>query len=316
VDWNDRAQKQQALQKLVCQLDSLQRWLDDALPDETGEAADKHIAALNRVKEQNLEQPLNDDVEIHQGVAKDRQISIEDPDMRHGRKTKSKLFNGYKRHIGVDLDTSLILACTLTPANQPESLGAIPLKEDIDRQGFTIRELHSDLGYLHSPVVAQVLASGGEVLSKPWPTHGHDGRLGKADFHINMRDRRVTCPAGQTKEFRLGQVVIFDGDGCARCPFRDQCTSAEEGKGRTLRIAEDEPFQHSLRKKIQTKAGRERLRERVGVEHRLAHVSQRQGRRARFRGTRKNLFDLRRTSALLNLEQIQHRVASNRASRQ
>jgi len=36
------------------------------------------------------------------------------------------------------------------------------------------------------------------------------------------------------------------------------------------------------------------LRERVGVEHRLAHLVRRQGRRARYRGVRRNLFALRR----------------------
>lgn len=36
------------------------------------------------------------------------------------------------------------------------------------------------------------------------------------------------------------------------------------------------------------------MRERVQVEHSLAHIGGWQGRRARYRGTRKNLFDLRR----------------------
>ena len=30
-------------------------------------------------------------------------MSIEDKEMRHGRKTKSKRFNGYKRHLAIDL---------------------------------------------------------------------------------------------------------------------------------------------------------------------------------------------------------------------
>jgi transposase len=47
--------------------------------------------------------------------------------------------------------------------------------------------------------------------------------------------------------------------------------------------------------------GRSKLRERVAVEHTLAHVGQWQGRRARYRGTRKNLFDLRRCAAVHNL---------------
>ena len=37
------------------------------------------------------------------GVAKDRRISIEDPDMRHGRKSRSQKIDGYKRHILKDL---------------------------------------------------------------------------------------------------------------------------------------------------------------------------------------------------------------------
>jgi hypothetical protein len=51
--------------------------------------------------------------------------------------------------------------------------------------------------------------------------------------------------------------------------------------------------------------GREKLRRRVGVEHRLAHISQRQGHRARYRGLRKNFFDLRRAAAVQNLGTIQ-----------
>jgi hypothetical protein len=42
-------------------------------------------------------------------------------------------------------------------------------------------------------------------------------------------------------------------------------------------------------------AGRARLRECVKVEYALAHVGHWQGRRARYRGIRKNLFDLRRS---------------------
>ena len=43
-------------------------------------------------------------------MAKDRRISIEDPQMRHGRKTKSVRIDGYKRHVLTDLDTDLAVA--------------------------------------------------------------------------------------------------------------------------------------------------------------------------------------------------------------
>jgi len=48
-----------------------------------------------------------------------------------------------------------------------------------------------------------------------------------------------------------------------------------------------------------------RLRERVQVEHALAHVAARKGDNARYLGVRKNLFDLRRAATIQNLEAAQ-----------
>lgn len=60
--------------------------------------------------------------------------------------------------------------------------------------------------------------------------------------------------------------------------------------------------------RLQTPQGRAELRQRVSVEHRLAHIVYRQADRARYLGLRKNLFDLRRASVVQKLETI-HRVA-------
>ena len=46
---------------------------------------------------------------------------MEDPDRRRGRKSRSVLFDGYKRHVRRDLDTGLVSAVGLTPANVPEA---------------------------------------------------------------------------------------------------------------------------------------------------------------------------------------------------
>lgn len=56
-----------------------------------------------------------------------------------------------------------------------------------------------------------------------------------------------------------------------------------------------------LRERQQALQGRALLRERVAVEHTLAHIGWWQGQRARYRGTRKNLFDLRRCAVVHNL---------------
>ncbi len=69
-------------------------------------------------------------------------------------------------------------------------------------------------------------------------------------------------------------------------------------------MGDDEALQKKLRRLQVTPAGREKLRACVDVEHRLAHLSNRQRPRARYRGLRKNTFDLRRLSAIHNLEVI------------
>lgn len=84
--------------------------------------------------------------------------------------------------------------------------------------------------------------------------------------------------------------------------------SATSGKGRTVTMGDNEELQQKLRRLNSTQAGRQRLRDRIPVEHRLAHISNRQGPRARYRGTRRNNFDLRRLAALQNLETIARKV--------
>ena len=86
-----------------------------------------------------------------------------------------------------------------------------------------------------------------------------------------------------------------------RAPFSRCTTSAT---GRSISIHPDEALLAELREYQTTPAGRARLRERVQVEHALAHVGHWQGDRARYRGLRKNLFDLRRVAVVHNLHVI------------
>jgi len=222
--------------------------------------------------------------------------------MRHGRKSKSHRFNGYKEHIAADLDNGVILACAVTPANVPEEAAAPLLKADIEAQGFKLAELSIDRGYLNSTIVGEVEKAGGEVLCKPWPTQNAKGLFTKNDFNIDARAGTISCPAGEVERFEAGDVVEFDPDACGRCRLRSQCTHSASGSGRLVRLAEDERRQQRLRELRATPAGRTRLRRRTAIEHHLAHVAARKGRRARYRGTRKNAFAIRRTAAIQNLE--------------
>jgi hypothetical protein len=238
-------------------------------------------------------------------------VSIEDKDMRHGRKSKSKRFNGYKRHLTRDLRSGLILACAMTPANRPDEEAADPIEQDLKHLfggELPVTSLYIDRAYINAPLVDHVLEHGGEIICRPW--QARNGALfSKADFKINVRDRTITCPSNKTQPFEFGTTVEFDPEDCDRCRLRDQCTDASLGHGRTVSIADNEQLQKRLRRLAHTRAGRARLRERVPAEHALARAGRRQGRRARYRGVRNNLYDWRRASLLTNLEEIQRHLA-------
>jgi hypothetical protein len=264
IEWSDPAQKAGVVERLARQIDALEAWLKKRLPEELSKPPLKeHLDTLEQIRSQDLEPDPSGGGKrrIRDGVAPDRRISVEDPEMRHGRKSKSQRINGYKRHLAIDLDSNLIMGCAVTPANRPEEEAAPLLKADIARQERNIRELHIDRGYVASPVVGQVLDEGGEVICKPWVARNGD-RFTKADFDFDMRRMTITCPGGETEPVRPGSVVEFDPEECARCALRPHCTMAEPGTGRTISIAEDERLQQRLRKQIGTKRGRARLRER------------------------------------------------------
>ncbi len=307
LDWSDPRQKATGIQRVERQVASLVRWVERHLDDLIEAPLRPFLDAITTVRDQDLETG-SDGVRIREGVAKDRRISIEDDGMRHGRKSRSKRFNGYKEHIARDLDVSAILACAVTPANRPEEEGAAPIAEDIERQGFTLGELHIDRAYVNSPIVASLIANGGRVFAKPWGQRAiKPGLFSKGNFRIDLRAGTITCPAGEVESFEPGETVHFDPEACGACPLRANCTQAAAGKGRSVSVAEDEALQQKFRTLQRTSSGRASLRHRVAVEHALAHIAARKGHRARYIGTRKNLFDLRRASAIQNLEGV-HRA--------
>jgi hypothetical protein len=309
-DWSKPAEKASAVKLLVIELENLKDWLAVNLAQELKKPplADD-VATLQQLMEQDLEpDPGGGGMKIREGVAEDRRVSVEDGEMRHGRKSKTKRFNGYKRHIATDLDSGLILSGAITPANRPEDEAASGLAGDIAKQGFEIGSLFIDRGYVKAGLVDDVLGRGGEIVCRPWVARNKKA-FPKSAFKINLRDLTITCPAGEEERIEFGSVTEFDPEACDHCELRAKCTAATLGSGRTVNIAEDERLQQRLRKHLATPRGRARLRERVGIEHQLAHLVRRQGRRARFRGVRKNLFDLRRASAIQNLEAIQRKAA-------
>jgi transposase len=299
LDWDDPAALQHALGMVLAAVGRVEG-LAAELGGGTDPAVAAGLAAARQVRDQDVACDKQGVARLRRGVARDRRISIEDAQMRHGRKTKSLRIDGYKRHVLTDLDTLLVPAVGVTAANVAEAEVADQIKEDLDAQDLTLGELGIDRAYLSSSLVSD-RDEDLEIFCKAFPVR-NGPRFAKTAFHLDFDQGLLTCPNQVTMAFTPGGKVQFPAQACAACPLRIQCTTSP--RGRSVQIHPDEPLLAELRAAQQTPHGRAKLRERVKVEHTLAHVGRWQGRRARYLGPRKNLFDLRRVAVVHNLHVI------------
>lgn len=305
IDWDDEEAQVAALQKLLGQVDALERWVAKRAAKEAAVPPLKDsLDMLRRIVGQDIEpDPTGSGRRIKEEVAKDRIISLADPEMRHGRKSRSKLFNGYKRHIAIA--NNLILATAVEPANVQESAPAQRLLHASSKHGV-ISILDIDRAYLSSPAIETLFADGVTINSRAWNTT-NAGRFTKDDFKIDLRRRQITCPNDVTTPIYDAGKAEFPVEACGRCKLKPRCTTAPH---RWVQIHPVEGLLIKLRARKRTKAGRAELRQRVRVEHRLARVEATQGDTARYRGARKNELDLNRTAAVVNLFEVARRRAA------
>jgi Transposase DDE domain/Transposase domain (DUF772) len=303
-DWDDPAARDDALAAVLGLLDQVEAFTASQFGDQSAATA---VAVARQVRDQDVDLTGPTPV-LRRGVAKDRRISVEDAQMRHGRKSRSVLFDGFKRHVLRDLDTGLIPAVGITPANAPEASVTDDIAADLDAAGRHLAELHIDRAYLSSPLVRD-RGPGLQVFCKAWRVRNTTGRYAKDQFTLDFAARQLTCPAGTSMPFEPGKTVRFPKQACAACALRARCTTSPSG--RSVSIHPDEALLAELRERQATPAGRAELRERTKVEHALAHIGHWQGRRARYLGTRKNLLDLRRVAVVHNLHVIARQHASD-----
>jgi Transposase DDE domain/Transposase domain (DUF772) len=312
LDWDDPEARNVALSTILQTLDSVESWVKQKtdLDEKTSTQVNKSIEDARQIESQDVEEKSDGSPKLRKGVAKDRRISIEDEDMRHGRKSRSQKIDGYKRHIFKDLELQMVRAVGVTRANEPEASVTMAIEFDLNAQNVTtldIKELHIDRAYLASHWVKQRTPDM-TIICKAWKVR-NGNFFDKNAFVLDWENHFIRCPNGVSLPFNEGTVVHFPKNECQTCPLRSQCTESKQG--RSISIHPDESLLVELRERQTTQSGREKLRERVSVEHSLAHIGQWQGDKARYIGLRKNLFDLRRMAVVHNLHVLARMFETN-----
>jgi hypothetical protein len=270
---------------------------------------------------QDLDQDETGVFRIARRVAKDRVISIVDPETRHGHKTSARGFDGYKGHIAIDPDSELVTATAVTAGNVGDAAAAPDLlARDLpslaavadtpaggDKAGGDPLAVYGDCAYGTGELLAGLADADAENRCKVQPPTAAGGRFTKDAFTIDLTTREVSCPAGNTaplKRANPGSMAYF-GPPCASCPLAAQCTTAKGG--RTIYVG---PYEQQLA------AARARQRDpdwvadyratRPKVERKIGHLMRRRhgGRRARVRGNTKIAADFALLAAAVNLARL------------
>jgi IS5 family transposase len=286
---------------------------------------------LATVVGQDIEVGDDDVFRIVRKVTKDRVISTVDPEARHGHKTQSKSFDGYKGHCAIDPDSEIITETVVTPGNAGDATVAEELIADLlaedergegapDREGsddLTVGEqadhedsttVYGDNAYGTGAFQERLEEEGIESRCKTQNPTAPGGLFAKDRFAVDMAAGTVTCPNGVTvaiSHHRRGGGEVRFRDACATCTLRPECTTA--AGGRTIVISAHEEALTRARLRQADPAWRDDYRAtRPKVERKLAHLMRRRhgGRRARVRGTIRIDADFRLLAAAVNLARL------------
>ena len=333
IDWSDAEERRAFLNQIVgearCLLSATAS--DESTDPEVAEA----MELLRRILVQDLEPvtkpsdaqgpggdtggdqdqavlELDREVEIRKGVARDRVVSVGDPEMRHGHKSQNRRWDGYKAHVSVEAEHGLITALDVTAANVHDAAAAPELIAQQRERGLAPKAMVGDMAYSTADLRQWASEQGTEIVAQVPPVRGKDGCFAKDAFHLDLVEERVRCPAGQTAtrfthQSGGGRLFHFDGAECAACSLRTQCTNRDpekmrhSGRGRSVRWHRLEPVLQAARAVEGTSRVQELLAQRWKVEQAIAHLTQRGLRQARYRGTRKVRFQALTTALVTNL---------------
>lgn len=144
------------------------RWLGGLYARITGETLGELAATcsrLLRVVAQDLEPNEEGRLVVARRVAENRLISLTDWQARHGRKSKSQAFNGFKLHLLGDVTSGLIASVAVTEGNVHDSRSALRLIRGAKQLCEQMQCVLGDTAYggaeLRHVVVHQVVRYGG-----------------------------------------------------------------------------------------------------------------------------------------------------------
>ena len=314
--WRIKAERERMLTRVAQDAERALRAVEQAeglIDDET--VAEAH-GFLRELLGQDFDVDDDGVPRLHRGTRQGRIISTVDPEIRHGRKSESQRFDGFKLHVAVtNSQEPLITAVEVGDASAHDGAQA---KELIDQQPEELQpdRILGDSAYGDQQTREDMQQRGVEVLARVPEGEVRQERIGKREFQIDLEAGTVTCPEGHVVAIpqqarRDGERVVNFGVGrCNDCPLKPRC--APYAGGRKLTIARREDLLQAGRRALQDADTEEHLRRtRPRIERLIGVLANRYGaRKNRYVGSAKGRLQASWAAALVNLNPINHHLTT------
>jgi hypothetical protein len=311
IDWGDPAKRSAQLKVLVTDSEST---LELALE----KIEEPEIRSLGWM----ISKILGDDVEhtpeggckVRKGTAPDRFISIYDPEMRHGRKSASKKFNGHKVSTSTDQASELILDIEDLSAPLGDGQDLLPAIERVEEHvGVTVERAIVDGAYGSGKNRAACAERPDKPIDLLAPMRRpNDPAVDKSAFSIDNQAQTATCPDGQTVSAKSVEIdeqahtaftFVFERTICEKCPWFNRCVRSKT-TGRTVSTSFFENYLQAARQRQETDEFKQLYRLRPRIEGKQAELVSHGLRNTRYIGKAKRRLQRLWLASAVNLKRL------------
>ena len=276
---------------------------------------------LLRVVSNDFETDEEGRLVVAQRVARNRLVSVTDPEARHGRKSKSQTFNGFKIHVLGDVVSGLLSSLSVTAGNVHDGAPAHRLIHRAKGLCQEIERVLADTAYGGARLRHVVQGTEGVPLLSPPPAVSSSvakGKAGRVAFQVDLDAGSATCGAGvTTTEFKYRRsssypvaqpTFYWPKEACVSCPHHEACCGKAGGRKRLLL----HPYERELRaarEDWQSPEVREAYRTRSQCERLVNQITRHGGRKARTWGIGAANLQAHAIAMRCNLELLARRMA-------
>ncbi len=237
-----------------------------------------------------------------------------DPEMRHGRKSASKRFDGFKVSVATEASSELIMDMADMAASEGDGKELLPAVERVEEHaGVQVERVIGDGAYPSGDNLAGCANYPSHPVDLVSPLrHPDESRVDKSAFRIDLEAKKATCPQGQESEGRKARdekkrpvlKFVFDRSQCEQCPLFSRCVRSKKKEGRVVTTHYHESHLRAARQRQQTPEFKEAYRTRSAVERKLAELVGHGLRATRYIGDEKRRLQRLWTGAAVNLKRL------------